>query len=607
MSTGRTEMERLAALAACLSLIAAPVQAQDVTQEAPQAEPPAAQDSPAARPNFLIVILDDIGFTDLGAYGSEMRTPNIDAQAERGLMFSGFRVGPTCAPTRAMLMTGVDSHLTGVPTLEHLMLPEHLGQPGYEGALNTRVATIAEHLSAAGYASLITGKWHLGRTPTSLPSARGFERSFILDSSGADNWEHRTYLPHYTHAQWWEDGAPVESLPDDFYSSAFLVDRMISYLDEVAPDQPFLSVVSFQANHIPVQAPREYVERYDGVYDAGWEALALERHAAAIGLGLVPDGTPVPALPEGLRRWSDLSPQEQRLSAMSRQVAAGMLEAADHHFGRLVAHLRETGRYENTVIVVLSDNGAEFNSPDRSRAFLGWLALQGYSRDPDSLGERGTYAWIGPEWAAASTSPLSMFKFHAAEGGVRVPLVMSGPGVSAGGIAPAFAHVADIAPTLLDLAGAAPVEGREPFTGRSLAPLLSGAADRVYGPDEAIGFEMSGQSALYLGDYKLTRNMPPHGDRRWRLFNLAADPGETRDLSAEQPELMAELMAAYEAYEQRVGVLPVPSDYDAQRRLDAMGWRAFHSRNAWVIWLSGLAGLGLLGGGTALVLRRRRG
>lgn len=600
MSTGRTDAWRAAALAAAIALLNAPAFAQEPEAAAQAAQPP-------VRPNFLIVILDDIGFTDLGAYGSEMRTPHIDAEAGRGLMFSGFRAGPTCAPTRAMLMTGVDSHLTGVPTLEHLMLPEQLGQPGHEGELNMRVATIAEHLSAVGYASLITGKWHLGRSPTSLPSARGFHRSFILDSSGADNWTHRTYLPHYTHAEWWEDGAPVHELPDDFYSSAFLVDRMIGYLDEVEPGQPFFSVLSFQANHIPVQAPREYVERYDGVYDAGWEALARDRHAAAVALGLVPADAPVPTMPGSLQRWEDLSTRERRLSAMSRQVAAGMLEAADHHFGRLVERLRETGRYDDTVIVILSDNGAEFNDPSRSRAFLGWLAMQGYSRDPERLGERGTYAWIGPEWAAASSSPLSLFKFHAAEGGVRVPLIISGPGVSAGGIAPAFTHVTDIAPTLIDLAGAAPVAGREPFTGRSLSPLLSGAADRIYGSDEAIGFEMSGQSALYRGDYKLTRNMPPFGDRQWRLFNLAVDPGETRDLSAEQPELMAELMAAYQAYEQRVGVLPVPADYDAQRRLDMLGWRAFYVRNAWVIWLSVLAGLGLIAGGVVMVRRRRQG
>lgn len=548
------------------------------------------------RPNFLIVILDDIGFTDLGAYGSEIRTPHFDAEAARGTMFTNFHVAPTCVPSRAMLMTGVDSHLTGLPTLEHLMLPEQLGQPGHEGELNARVATIAEHLSAAGYTSLITGKWHLGRSETSLPAARGFDRSFVLDSSGADNWEHRTYLPHYTRAEWWEDFEFVEELPEDFYSSAFIVDQMITYLGEADPDRPFLSVVSFQANHIPLQAPREYVERYDGVYDSGWETLARERHAAAIALGLVPEGTPMPEFPEGLRNWSDLSPREQAASAMNRQVAAGMLEAADHHFGRLVSWLRETGRYENTIILIVSDNGPEFNDPGRRIAFQGWLALQGYSRDLDRLGERGTYAWIGPEWAAASASPLSFFKFHAGEGGLRVPMIVAGPGVEAGRQANAFSIVTDIAPGLLDLAGASALDGFEPFTGRSLAPLLRGEAERIYGEDEAVGLEMSGQSALFRGDYKLTRNMRPYGDGEWRLFNITLDPGETHDLAGERPDLFAELMAKYEAYEARFGVLPVPPDFDGERRIEMLGWRAFGQQyGPWLalplILLAGLGGL----------------
>lgn len=587
MSTGPTRALLCGLLACAMAVIGGPAAANE-------------------RPNFLIVIIDDIGFTDLGAYGSEMNTPNFDAEAERGAMFTRFHVAPTCVPSRAMLMTGVDSHLTGLPTLEHLMLPEHLGQPGHEGELNNRVATLAQHLQSAGYASFITGKWHLGRSPTSLPVARGFDRSFILDSSGADNWSHRTYLPHYTRAEWWDGFEYVEELPEDFYSAAFIVDRMISYLEESDPEQPFLSVVSFQANHIPVQAPREFVERYDGVYDAGWEALARERHAAAIARGLVPEGTPLPAMPDGLRAWSDLSPREQRMSAMSRQVAAGMLEAADHHYGRLVAWLRETGRYENTVIVIVSDNGPEFNAPGEHASFHLWLALQGYSRDIDRLGERGTYAWIGPEWASASSSPLSLFKFHAGEGGIRVPMIMAGPGIAPREPVSAFVNATDITPTLIDLAGAEPLSGFEPFTGRSIAPLLSGEADYVYGPQDAVGMEMSGQSALYRGDFKLTRNMPPHGDGRWRLFDVVNDPGETRDLSQERADLMAELMAEYRAYEARVGVLPVPDSYDGGGRLARMGWAGFfRDYGAWMV-LGGLVLLAALAGLVAVIARLMR-
>lgn len=584
MSTGQI---RRAAAALCLALaLGAPALGDD-------------------RPNILVVILDDIGFTDLGAYGSEIATPNMDAIAARGAQFTNFHVAPTCAPTRAMLMTGVDSHRTGIPTLEHLVIPEYQGQFGHEGELNTAVATIAEHLSAASYQSFITGKWHLGRSATALPAARGFDRSFILDSSGADNWEHRPYLPHYTRAEWWEDFQPVHSLPDDFYSSQFLTDRLIDYIGEGDADRPFFAVLSLQANHIPLQAPREFTERYAGRYDAGWDALRHERHRAAIERGLVPPDTRLAALPPTLRDWESLSRNEREFVIASREVAAGMLEAADHNVGRLMDWLESEGRLENTIIIVLSDNGPEYNRPIDNRSFDVWLTLQGYSRNTARLGERGTYAFIGPEWAAASASPLSLFKFHAGEGGLRVPLIVAGPGVERHGLISGFSFVTDIAPTLLELAGAAALEGREPITGRSLVPVLSGDADTIYGPDESVGLEMSGMAALWRGDWKLTRSLPPHGDGQWRLFNLATDPGEAHDLAAAEPALLAELMAEYAAYEARAGVIPVPEDFNAAERIAAHGWAA--SIRQYGPWLAGLGALVLvLLAGSALVIARRR-
>lgn len=593
MSTGRTEL--FAGLAAGLLALAGAAGA-------------AAQDeaSVPAPPNILVVVLDDIGFTDLGAYGSEISTPNFDRLAASGVLFSNFRTAPTCAPTRAMLLTGIDNHQTGVPTLEHLMIPEYAGRPGYEGELIPAANTIAEHLGQAGYQSFAVGKWHVGRSPTSLPAHRGFERSFILDSSGADNWEHRPYIPHYTRAEWWEDFEPVETLPDDFYSSDFLVDRLISYLDERDETRPFFALLGFQANHIPVQAPREFVERYDGVYDEGWEALRRARHAAAIAHGLVPPGTPLaPELP-GLTAWDEMSEAERAFSIASRQVAAGMLEAADHHFGRLLARLEADGALHNTVIVLLSDNGPEHNAPTDSPVFHVWLALQGYSRDPEGLGEQGTYAFIGPEWASASASPLSLFKFHAGEGGIRVPLIVSGPGVQARGVQPQFAMVTDIAPTLLDLAGVEPLGEGLDITGRSLAAILQDAeASSPYGPDEAVGIEMSGQIAFYRGRYKLTRSLAPYGDGVFRVFDIQADPGETADLAPARPDLLAELTRAYDDWAQRNNVIAVPDGFDASAEIARRGWEA--SMRTYTPWLAGLglALLVLLAGLAALALRRR--
>lgn len=603
MSTGRTDRAGLSVLLACVLVWPAVAAPTPAPAGAPAAAPLAA---PAGRPpNVLVVVLDDIGFTDLGAYGSEIRTPVIDALARRGTRFAQFRVAPTCVPTRAMLMTGVDSHRTGLPTLEHLMIPAYRGQPGHEGTLNRSVATLAEHLRPAGYQSFIAGKWHLGRTADSLPVHRGFDRSFILDSSGADNWEHRPYLPHYRRAEWWQDGAPVETLPDDFYSPAFLSGTLADYIKGGDPQRPFFAVLAFQANHIPVQAPRSYVDRYEGVYDAGWEALRRQRHQAAIAAGLVPADAPLGPMHPALRSWDSLTPDERALSIESRKVAAGMLEAADHYLGNLLAQLEASGQLANTLVIVLSDNGPEYNEPFVRPGFNQWLWAEGYSRDVSRLGERGTYAAIGPEWASASASPLSLFKFHAGDGGMRVPLIVAGPGVEAGALDQSLTYVTDIAPTVLDAAGVEPLPGVLPLAGRSLLPVLNGAAETVRGPDDVIGMEMSGQAALLRGSYKLVRSLRPYGDGVWRLYDIVADPGETRDLSDEQPALKAELMAAYDAYAEREGVIAVPDDFDASAEIGRRGMQA--ALRTYAPWLVGLlAGLVVLGAVGLRLMRRRR-
>jgi arylsulfatase A-like enzyme len=526
----------------------------------------------AAQPNVVIILADDVGFSDLGAYGSEIRTPNIDALAARGLQFANFHTSPTCAPSRAMLMTGVDSHLAGIGILPEATPLAHRDQPGYRGRLADDVVTVASRLQRAGYRTYMTGKWHLGKDPASLPPARGFDRSFALEATGADNWEQRTYLPIYSQADWFEDGAPA-TLPEDFYSSAFLVDRMIDYLDtEPASEQPFFAYLAFQAIHIPVQAPREFTDRYADVYTDGWDSLREQRFAAVRARGLIPPDAPLGPMPAGLRDWDALAAAEQALLARSMAVAAGMLEAMDFHVGRLIAHLEQTGQLNNTVFLVLSDNGPEPNNPTATPGFSLWLRAVGYRRDLETLGERGSYAFIGPEFANAAAAPGALFKFYAGEGGLRVPLIVAGPGIERRGIVQAFSYITDITPTLLDLAGVAhPVEfeGRavQPITGRSLVPLFENRADRVYADRDTVSIESAGNAAVFRGDYKVTRNAPPFGDGLWRLYHLTADPGETRDLADQMPERFAEMLDAYAAYAARVGVLEMPANYRPMRQL----------------------------------------
>lgn len=539
-----------------------------------------------ARPNIVLILADDVALMDFGSYGGEARTPNIDTLAEQGVLFANFHATPMCAPSRAMLLTGMDHHLTGFATIPEVLPPEHEGQPGYSMYLEPGVETIAARLQPLGYRTLMTGKWHLGHGPGQLPNHHGFERSFVLDASGADNWEQRPYLPFYKTAPWFEDGEPA-TLPEDFYSSAFIVDKMLQYIEEArSADQPFLAYLAFQAIHIPVQAPREFSDNYRGVYDAGWQAVRNARWERARERGLVPANAPLAPMHPALASWDELSDAERRLFSRRMEVNAGMIEAMDHHIGRLIDYLRAQGLYENTLFVVTSDNGPEAADPGDSASMRLWLRLVGYDATSiDTMGERGSYGFIGPAWASAAAGPSDLFKFYSSQGGLRVPLIMAGPGIAANPLQPAFSIAADIAPTLLELLQQ-PVA--EAMTGRSLLPLLRGEADRVYPPEVAVGIETAGNAALFRGDHKLLRNLPPFGDGTWKLYNLATDPGETRNLAADNPELLAQLQQDYADYVQRVGVLEMPPGYESLKQLEANSVRLLLA-SYWPLLLAGLA------------------
>jgi arylsulfatase A-like enzyme len=551
--------------------------------------------APLPRPNFVVIVIDDAGFTDLGAYGGEARTPNIDALAQRGAQFSRYYSSPLCSPSRAMLLTGVDNHRTGLATIEEVLPPEHRGQPGYTMHLEPGVTTVASRLQSNGYRTYATGKWHLGHAEGDLPNAHGFDRSLVLDASGADNWEPRPYMPYYQTAPWFEDGAPAE-MPESFYSSELIVDRMIEYLDaDRQSAEPFFAYVAFQAVHIPVQAPREFTQHYEGVYESGWQALREQRWRRAQELGLIPPNAPLGPMAAGLRDWDALSADEQAIYARSMAVHAGMLEAMDAQIGRLISYLQERGLAENTIFVVTSDNGPEPSNPLAETGFSFWMNTHGYTRRVEDLGERRSYVFIGPEFASATASPGALFKFYTSEGGVHVPLIVAGPGVQPARI-DARAFVTDIAPTILARANArvTPSDERILMTGRSLANMLLGDPTPVRGPDDVIGIEVSGNSALYRGAYKLVRNQPRWGDGQWRLYNIETDPGETQDLAAAQPALFASMREAYDAYTRANGVLDLPPGYDVQHQVARNALMRQVQHYWWVLAIAALLIIGLI-------------
>lgn len=562
-------------------------------------------------PNIVILLADDWGFSDVGSFGSEIATPNIDALAHAGMRFSNFHVAGSCSPTRAMLLTGVMNHRNGLGNMPETIPDEHRGKPGYDTAMNLRVVTMAQLLKAAGYRTYLTGKWHLGSDARRLPHARGFDRAFSLADAGADNFEQRPIEGMYDKANWTDNGKPA-TLPKDFYSSRFVVQQMIDYIEaDRKSGKPFLASVNFLANHIPIQAPDSDIALYSAKYQDGWTALREARAKRAAALGIMPAGVPIVTMPT-TPDWKKLDAEERAAAIRVMQAYGGMATAMDREIGRLVAHLKATGDYDNTIFVFLSDNGAEptdpFNSL-RNRLFLGMQ----YDLATANIGRRGSFAAIGPGWASAAASPLSGYKFTAAEGGLRVPLIIAWPGnaaIRAGAISDGLAHVTDILPTLTDLAGVRDHGGSwqgkavESVTGRSLVPMLEGQPGSVHG-DAPIGYELSGNAALFRGDYKLVRNLAPTGDGRWRLYNLKLDPGETRDLATTEPDRFAAMTADYRAYAKANGVLEMPAGYTADEQINRYAFE--HQGKPRLIrlglWVGGIA---LLLSALVWTLRRRR-
>ncbi len=575
------------------------------------AAPAVGGDAPPGRPNIVILLADDWGFTDVGAFGGEIDTPNIDALAAKGVRFSNFHVAGSCAPTRAMLQTGVSNHRAGLGNMPETIPPEHLGKPGYEAQLNDRVVTIADQLRAAGYRTYLTGKWHLGKTPAKLPTAHGYDHAFALAASGADNFEEKPNLLLYDHADWTEDAKPTH-LPAGYYSSRFIVDRVIGYIDaDREGKRPFFASLNFLANHIPVQAPDADIARYAGRYANGWTAMREARRRGAIAKGVMPAGMAMVTM-NTTEDWN-AQPQavrQQRAGAMA--AYGGMATAMDREIGRLVAHLKAHGDYENTVFVFLSDNGGEAIDP-MHEPFTRAMANLYYDQSVARQGRLGSLTAIGTSYASAVSAPLRGYKFTASEGGLRVPLIIAWPGnpaIVAGQVASGFAYVTDVAPTLLRMAGVAPQQGSfagrrvEPMTGYDLTPQLQGAPASVHPAGASLGYELAGNAVVFRGDWKLVKNLPPYGDGAWALYDIARDPGEVTDQSRAEPRLFASMKADYATYEKRDRVLPMPPGYRAPKQVQENAMRELFIPRLLRLWPWAVGLIALIAAG--FILRRRR-
>jgi len=525
-------------------------------------------DEATVRPNVVLIVADDMGYSDIGAFGSEIATPHLDTLAASGVKLTNFHAAPTCSPTRSMLLTGTDNHTAGVGAMAEVPRPELAGRYGYEGKITDRVATIAERFRAAGYSTIMTGKWHLGMTAESIPSSRGFDKSFALLQGGHNHYGNSGFgqaSEGPMAATYMDDGVRVD-VPASFYSSDFFTTKLVEKIDAAGAEKPFFAFLSFTAPHSPLQAPKSLVRKYQGKYDTGWAQIRAERVARMKAMGLIGDNAVFDGMEPTPQSWETLNEEERRIAARNMEVYAAMIERLDWNVGVLREHLKATGRDKNTIFLFISDNGP---AGQVAEDYMVVPSVQERLKSANNaMGNRGgptSYVFYGAHWASAGSAPFRLHKGFVTDGGTRVPAIISGAGIERGGEqSAARATVMDVVPTLLDLTGIEAVnrvDGREvaAIRGRSMVPVLKGEAEVVHPADEAISFELHGQRTVVRGDWKLLSMPAPIGTGSWQLFDLASDPAERLDVSGQHPEIVAQLSNEWDSYATQTQVIVAPA------------------------------------------------
>ncbi len=522
----------------------------------------AATNDGAKRPNVVIILGDDLGYSDIGAFGSEIKTPNLDSLAKEGLRFTQFYTHATCSPTRSCLLTGVDTHRNGLGNMDEWTAPNQMGKPGYEGYLNDRVATLPQLLKDSGYHTYMAGKWHMGKAPHQIPAARGFERDFSLLDGAGSYWDMSNFTASAPKSVYTEDGRYLKKLPKNYYATKTYTDKIISYIESNRGDgKPFFAYVSHQAPHDPYHLPKEWRNRHVGEYDKGWDAVRAARLKRQKELGLLPEGTELSE-----RMWfvpdpDLLAPASRAILGKKMELYAGMVENMDYHVGRLIDYLKRIGEYENTIFIVFGDNGAE--GTDLFEIIAGAPGTRDYlfastrwsQTHPNAWGDPGSYVGYGPMWAQVSMTPFSQYKGYMAEGGIRNGLIVSGPVVKRekGSINNGVMSVVDIMPTLLEVAGASypkTVNGKEipPLIGKSWIKVLSGKEDSPRSSQDYLAWEIFGNRAIRQGDWKLRWQYKPFGTEEWELCNVANDLAERHDLASKEPARVKALLSLWDDY-----------------------------------------------------------
>jgi arylsulfatase A-like enzyme len=505
-----------------------------------------AQKTKEPRPNIILIMADDMGYSDIGSYGGEINTPNLDRLAAEGIRFKEFYNNSICAPTRASLITGQYPHRAGIGFFD-----VDLGLPAYQGFLNRESLTFGEVLRNAGYSTLLSGKWHVGNDSLSWPNQRGFDSFYGLIGGGANYFNS---LPFPFNGRnnpvvLLENNKRLKPAPDSYYFTDEITRHAVDFMEEQnKTGKPFFLYVAYTAPHWPLNALPEDIARYKGKFDKGWDELRKERHARQIKLDIVNASSKI-AERDDIAQWDNLTYDEQKLWSSRMEVYAAMIDRMDQGIGKILGKLKELKKDDNTIVIFISDNGA-----DGSTHTLGG---KGKRFNSGPVGTSGSFDFAYKNWAQVSNTPFRAYKNNMHEGGISSPFIGWYPKkIKANTIVKGTAHLIDLAPTFYDLAQAKYPLNFNGITsyglpGRTLVPVLTGAASEV-NRNQPIFWEWAGKRAVRKGKWKLVSDFEK---KKWELYNLEKDRGETNDLAAENPQVVRELASDYQQWAARTGVV----------------------------------------------------
>ncbi|MEQ9592378.1 MAG: arylsulfatase [Cyclobacteriaceae bacterium] len=509
-----------------------------------------------SRPNILLIVADDLGYSDLGCFGGNIRTPNIDRLASKGIRFSRFHAGPTCAVTRAMLLSGNNNHVAGMGYQDiHLTQHPLKGTIGYEGHLSNRIVPVPALLKKAGYHTYTAGKWHLGNEDEDSPSAKGFEKSFSILQGGANHFNNTGIEPDDTLAFYRENGEPVE-YPEGEYSTTVYTNKLIDYIKSGLAEshrRPFFALAAYTSPHWPLQVPEDYLDRYEGDFDMGYDSLRVIRFESLKDEGLIPTEATLPPRLENITPWDELSDEDKRIESRKMELYASMVDNLDYHVGRLIQFLKSEELYENTIVIFISDNGAAGNDLYNEAWSQDYIRAR-YDNSYESMGGVNSFVSYGPQWAQAGAAPFNRYKGFTTEGGTLAPFIVSGIGIpTTGEVRDDYFTVMDLAPTFYEIAGIKYPNGLSndhtmPLLGSSILGNILSANIPIHDSNYGVGLEHRARMFYRKGDWKIVNVEGPYAENKIQLFNIASDLGETHDLRIEEPEKFNELLSEWKTF-----------------------------------------------------------